>query len=112
MVPRPEYVDGRSLRPILEGTPTIWRTAILLENDHNTERSYNDPDTWFYGIRTSDGRKYIEYEGGFKELYSAGSTYELVNSYDPDERPARLRARLHALKDCEGATCRAAEDGP
>jgi N-acetylglucosamine-6-sulfatase len=27
----PSYVDGRSLRPVLEGTPTAWRTAILLE---------------------------------------------------------------------------------
>jgi N-acetylglucosamine-6-sulfatase len=27
----PGYVDGRSLRPVLEGNATSWRTAILLE---------------------------------------------------------------------------------
>jgi N-acetylglucosamine-6-sulfatase len=107
----PEYVDGRSLGPVLEGSVTIWRTAILLENDHQKEYAFNGPDTWFYGIRTKSGKKYIEYESGFRGLYSAGSTYELTNSYDPTARPAGLRARLQALKTCAGATCREAEDG-
>lgn len=30
-VTTPEYVDGRSLRPVLEGNATTWRTAVLLE---------------------------------------------------------------------------------
>ena len=57
-VTTPEYVDGRSLRPVLEGSATSWRTAILLEIRSS-----------ILGIRTSDGRKYIEYGDGFKEYY-------------------------------------------
>jgi hypothetical protein len=31
-IPTPDYVDGRSLRPVLEGNATTWRSAILLES--------------------------------------------------------------------------------
>jgi hypothetical protein len=42
-VKTPEYVDGRFLRPVLEGSATTWCTAILLELR-----------TSIYGIRTSE----------------------------------------------------------
>jgi N-acetylglucosamine-6-sulfatase len=104
----PDYADGRSLRPLLEGrTTTPWRTAILLER-----RNFEQPNASFYGIRMSDGRKYVEYKGGFRELYNLNADpYELVNSYDEVELPSALAARLRALKSCAGATCRAVEDG-
>ena len=103
----PAYVDGRSLQPLLEGrTSTAWRTAILIER-----RGVEDPNTSFYGIRTSDGRKYIEYHGGFRELYNLNADpRELVNTYD-EELPSTLAARLEALKNCARAACRAIEDG-
>jgi N-acetylglucosamine-6-sulfatase len=100
----PEYVDGRSLRPVLQGsTTTTWRTAILLELRSS-----------IYGIRTSDDRKYIEYGGAFKELYDLkADPYELNNSYAANSAPADLSTRLRALMSCAGSTCRAAEDsGP
>jgi arylsulfatase A-like enzyme len=102
-VTTPEYVDGRSLRPILEGSATTtWRTAILLESRSS-----------IYGIRTSDDRKYIEYGGAFKELYNLKTDpYELNNSYAANSAPADLATRLQALKGCDGAKCRTAEDGP
>jgi N-acetylglucosamine-6-sulfatase len=102
----PAYIDGRSLRPLLEGRPAIsWRTAILLERS-----DLDDPNKSFYGIRTSDGTKYIEYQGGFRELYNLNADpHELVNSYD-EESPRALTARLEALKGCAGAGCRAAEN--
>jgi arylsulfatase A-like enzyme len=101
-VTTPAYVDGRSLRPLLEGsTTTTWRTAVLLE-----QRSYR-------GIRTSDGLKYIEHERGSKELYNLNADpYELSNTYNATSPPTSLAARLQALKGCEGDSCRAAEDGP
>jgi N-acetylglucosamine-6-sulfatase len=104
----PAYVDGRSLRPLLEGRATTpWRTAILLER-----RVLEESNSSFYGIRTSNGRKYITYRGGFRELYNLNTDpYELVNSYDEVELPSALAARLKALKGCAGATCRAVEDG-
>ena len=106
----PGYVDGRSLRPVLEGNATTsWRTAFLLERRRDVD--FTDPS--LYGIRTSDGKKYIEYEGGFKELYDLKTDpYELNNSYDANSAPADLVNRLQALKDCAGVTCRTAEDGP
>jgi arylsulfatase A-like enzyme len=104
----PSYVDGRSLLPLLTGSATSsWRTAILIEG-----RAYRaDPeipfDRNYTSIRTSTG-KYIEYEGGFLELYDlspGADPYELRNTYysaDPTvaPRPA-LKARLDALRSCQ-----------
>ena len=104
-VTTPEYVDGRSLRPLLEGTATTWRSAILLEQKKS-------PAPTFSGIRTSAGRKYIEYEDGFKELYDLRSDpYELNNFYKATAPPGGLVTRLQALKGCAGTTCRVAEGG-
>jgi arylsulfatase A-like enzyme len=102
-VTTPEYVDGRSLRPVLEGNATSWRTAVLLEVRPT-----------ILGIRTSDGRKYIEYGDGFKEYYDLNADpYELRNLvYYGEVPPTGLRTRLQALKGCAGDTCRTAEDGP
>jgi N-acetylglucosamine-6-sulfatase len=105
----PSYVDGTSLVPLLNRTvndnDTVtddWRTAILLEL----------PKTIF-GIRTNDGRKYIEYGDGFKEYYDLNADpYELRNLvYYGAVPPTDLQTRLQALKGCAGNTCRTAEDG-
>jgi N-acetylglucosamine-6-sulfatase len=109
-VEAPSYVDGRSLRPVLTGRATTWRSAVLLEY-----RDLGDPSTStsYYGIRTSDGSKYLEYEGGFRELYELNTDpYELSNSYDAARLPTELAARLQALKGCAGKSCAAAENGP
>jgi N-acetylglucosamine-6-sulfatase len=106
-VTTPGYVDGRSLRPVLEGSATTWRTAILLELRTKSRT---------YGIRTSDGRKYIEYGDGFKEYYDLNADpNELRNLvYYGAVPPTDLRTRLQALKGCAGNTgntCRTAEGG-
>jgi N-acetylglucosamine-6-sulfatase len=117
----PNYVDGRSLRPVLEGSPTTWRTAILLEGRGYTADPEIPVDRNYNGIRTSTS-KYVEYEGGFRELYDlnpGADPYELINIYygaDPTEPPRPdLKARLEALKSCAGAdasatSCKTAED--
>jgi hypothetical protein len=98
-------MDGRSLRPVLEGKASTWRSAILLE-----AAQYFSPA--YYGIRTSSGEKYIEYEDGFRELYELSTDpYELSNGYDPATPPEALQARVQALKTCAGDSCRLAE-GP
>jgi len=98
-------VDRRSLRPVLEGNATTWRSAILLEAAQDFSPAY-------YGIRTSSGEKYIEYEDGFRELYELSTDpYELSNTYDAATPPEALAARLQALKMCVGDRCREAE-GP
>jgi N-acetylglucosamine-6-sulfatase len=105
--------NGRSLRPVLEGNATSWRSAILLEGHQGS---------WTYAAATSSGirtvvgtskqQKYIEYEGGAREFYNLGADpYELTNKY-PAATPAGLASRLQALKTCKAAACAAAEDGP
>jgi N-acetylglucosamine-6-sulfatase len=104
-VSAPSYVDGRSLRSVLEGTATSWRTAFLLEGFYNDVSDKN-----YFGIRTDEPRKYVEYSGGFRELYDLNSDpYELENAYSGTP-PSDLKARLDALKTCAGDSCRAAED--
>jgi hypothetical protein len=70
--------------------------------------------TIYDGIRTSDGRKYIEFGNGLKEYYDLNADpYELRNLvYYGEVPPTDLRTRLQALKGCVGDTCRTAEDGP
>ena len=107
----PPYVDGRSLRPVLDGSVSSWRNAILPEAAANYSPAYE-------GIRTiSTGgaptRKYVEYSGGVKELYNLDTDpYELTSTYNPTTPPSDLVSRLQALKSCAGNTCRTAEDGP
>jgi N-acetylglucosamine-6-sulfatase len=105
-IPTPSYVDGRSLGPVLDGNATTWRSAILLETRFES-RTIKD----FYGILTR-GRKYIEYRGGFRELYDLNTDrYERRNAYNATNPPTSLAARLQALKGCAGDSCRAAENG-
>jgi arylsulfatase A-like enzyme len=104
----PSYVDGRSLRPVLDGSATTtWRTATLFETRFESGTGKN-----FYGIRTSGGRKYVEYGGGFRELYNLRTDpHELSNAYNATSPPTSLATRLQALKGCAGDSCRAAENG-
>ena len=106
-VATPSYVDGRSLKPVLEGAATAWRTAFLLER-----RNPKDPAESFFGVRSTEPRKYVEYQGGERELYDlSADPYELENSYNGTP-PTDLETRLDALKVCAGDACRAAENGP
>src|SRR5215204_1218178 len=112
--PTPPYVDGRSLRPVLDGSVASWRNAVLLEAAANYSPAYR-------GIRTTNTStatqsKYVEYTGGERELYNLESDgYELTNTYNPSTPPTGLASRLQALKSCGAdatVSCRAAEDGP
>jgi arylsulfatase A-like enzyme len=113
----PSYVDGRSLVPVLFGSATTWRAAILVEGpQYNSVPPYS-------GIRTLDTntqRKYVEYEGSSEtEMYYLGDDpYERFNKTVP---PTRLASRLQALKTCRPepqdidsttVPCYVAEDGP
>jgi N-acetylglucosamine-6-sulfatase len=64
----PPYVDGRTLKPVLDDSVKTWRSAVLPE-----AAAYYSPA--YEGIRTigTGGlpeRKYVEYSGGAKELYN------------------------------------------
>ncbi len=118
----PSYVDGRSLLPVLTGsTTTSWRTAILIEGRGNGADPEIEVDRNYNAIRTSTS-KYVEYEGGFRELYDlapSADPNELTNTYSTD--PADLKARLDALRGCQPddpatpeveTPCQTAEGGP
>jgi hypothetical protein len=118
------------LLPLLTGstTPSSWRTAILIEGRAYTADPEIPVDFNYNAIRTST-RKYIEYEGGFRELYNlspGADPYELRNTYSSAAptvapRPA-LKARLDALTGCQPQddpttpeverACQAAENAP
>jgi N-acetylglucosamine-6-sulfatase len=101
----PSYVDGRSLQPVLKGNATPWRNAFLLEAAKHYSPAYR-------GIRTSTNRKYVAYaDSRARELYYLGADpYELRNRYNAAAPPTGLASRLQALKNCSGASCRAAEN--
>jgi N-acetylglucosamine-6-sulfatase len=107
----PAYADGRPLRPVLNGSVTTWRSAILPEAAANYSPAYE-------GIRTIStvgvpARKDLEYSGGVKELYILDTDpSELTNVYNPTAPPADLVSRLQALKGCAGSGCFTAENGP
>ena len=108
----PAYVDGRSLEPVLRGTVTSWRSAVLLEAAANYSPSYR-------GIRTiSTGsvpkRKYVEYSGDVRERYDLDPDPHERTNHDAPSSPATrlLAARLQKLKGCAGDTCFTAENGP
>ncbi len=109
----PEYVDGRSLVPLLSGSEIPWRDSLLLEgyDDGFAGKPYVPPD--FQAIRTSKGRTYVEYETGERELYDlGGDPHQLRSLHDKPERArevSALSARLKALRYCSGEGCRTAE---
>jgi len=115
-VPVPDFVDGRSLLPLLQAAPpSRWRQAFVVE--HYTDaagpaRGRAVPA--FRALRTAE-LLYVAYETGERELYDRRrDPYELASIADaaPEALLASLAARLQALGRCAGATCRAAEDAP
>ena len=133
----PNFVDGRSLKPVLEEDPPPpgrWREAFLVEAASELgERSRVPPLSgdaqpgedqrpvlgkgWgrpgLGAVRTAE-RLYVEYGTGERELYDLKEDpYQLVNRYDAADPKLvrRMEERLEALRGCAGATCKAAEDG-
>ncbi|MBW3631871.1 MAG: sulfatase [Chloroflexi bacterium] len=121
----PDFVDGRSLVPLLRGElATTWRQALLVQyyrlglGTGDPEEAGGRPEAEkqpsFRLLVTANGR-YVEYEDGERELYDVASDpYQLDNRFmgtDPGELE-RLSAWLSSLADCAEARCRALEDAP
>lgn len=100
--------DGRPMLPLWQiGAP--WRQYGYIE----ALASPRMGNPAYEGVRTED-RLYVEYETGERELYDLeADPYQLQNiagsEAGPDEEAA-LAARLDALRDCAGESCRAAEN--
>jgi arylsulfatase A-like enzyme len=111
----PDLVDGRSFASIIDGdsdnNPPSWRTAFEVRY---WQESSGGGIPSYQALRTGK-YLYVEYESGEYELYDlVEDPYELHNFYDSADPAliAELHARLEALRDCSGESCRAAENGP
>jgi arylsulfatase A-like enzyme len=93
-LPVPAAIQGRGLRPLLEGaTPTDWRTSIFYE--YFKERGFKSPTV--LATRTEDA-KLIHYPGHpeWSELFDLkADPYETRNLYQ-DPASKALRERLQA----------------
>lgn len=119
----PATADGRSLAPLLHGSPVNdWRRAVLVEH-HHPGSAKDDPDAapsdsgnppTYEAIRTADA-VWVEYADGEREYYDVASDpNELSNGAAslPASRRAALHAMLVALQRCAGfASCEKAASG-
>jgi arylsulfatase A-like enzyme len=99
----PDFVDGRSLAPLLLGEPpNSWRRSFLVEGQNLR----------FLGLRSED-LLYVEYRSGERELYDLRSDPYQLESLALVSDPAalaKLSAQLASIASCAAATCRAAEE--
>jgi N-acetylglucosamine-6-sulfatase len=126
----PDFVDGRSILPLLQGTRVdAWRHALLVEY-YRLGRGETQGDTFgrpedekqpSYRVLVTHELRYIEYDDGERELYDlTRDPDELDNlaqgamsgDLAPASELAPLSAALMALSHCAGSTCLTAEDTP
>jgi N-acetylglucosamine-6-sulfatase len=88
----PSWMDGRSLKPFLDGSaPGSWRTSLLVENMESPGRK---PRPSYSGIRQRD-EVYVEYTSGEKEYYDLRKDpYQLENR--PQDAPRAMKGKLSA----------------
>ena len=140
-VETPDFVDGRSLAPLLAGeAPPNWRAAALVEvfakdkknplsgeagspteevvedepNEKKVQIRTFQPAPAFRALRT-DRFAYIEYETGEPELYDLQADPHQIENLAGRADPEALRVlsdHLAALASCRGEECRRAEDAP
>lgn len=106
----PEFVDGRSLVPLLYGERVEnWRHGFLLE------AGFIAGNRVFQGIRANTFT-YVEYANtGERELYDLEQDPDQLQSVHDTADPLflnQLAAWLATLRECAGASCRLAEDTP
>jgi N-acetylglucosamine-6-sulfatase len=101
----PSWMDGRSLKPFLDGSaPGSWRTSLLVENMESPGKKPRPP---YSGIRQRD-EVYVEYASSEKEYYNLKKDpYQLENR--PQDAPQAMKGKLSALKECAGDGCRQAD---
>jgi arylsulfatase A-like enzyme len=101
----PGFVDGRSFSPLLDQKPPEeWRERLLIE--------FFKENREFSGLRTANGKTYVEYGTGERELYDLGEDpYQLENllGAEADASSGSYAAELDSLKGCSAEDCRTAE---
>lgn len=114
----PDWVDGRSAWPLLNGIDDSWRTGVLSESLGAVQPG--DPDFQFisppkYAALRTQRWLYVEYLNGERELYNRESDpFEIDNivSTASTNVVAALHDQLLALTACAGTSCRVADALP
>lgn len=127
----PDFVDGRSLVPLLKNQIVFsWREGYLLRREASVDETVSldpvpalgppgevePPDSiydnraggQFIALRTAE-YTYVEFKNGDKELYDLkNDPYQLENIYETAEPEflAKLHEWLKILRDCRAETCR------
>ncbi len=110
-------LDGRSLVPLLGAQPppvTDWRQDLLIEHydsgktrQRETEDDGGIPE---YGLLRTAQYAYVEYpKTGERELYDLEKDPFEMRNMHKEARPGllkKLSARLAALRQCKGESCR------
>jgi arylsulfatase A-like enzyme len=109
----PEFVDGRSLAPVLAAgpDPDEWRAAVLVQHHHNRPERVDGPPA-FKALR-ADGLLYVEYADGWRELYDLESDPHQLDNRVLVTHPRildELAAGLADLAICAGGVCRSVEN--
>jgi arylsulfatase A-like enzyme len=107
--------DGHTLMPLLHGgTPTGWRTAVLVEHHQpNSRQAGSNPDSQrpqqgnppSYTAMRTPGFAYVAYRKGGHEFYDVrNDPFELHNVYNslPRAQKHRLHRELARMKHCHG----------
>jgi arylsulfatase A-like enzyme len=98
-VPVPDYIHGRSLRPILNGGGGDWRSSFLYEYFQETHGTYGQPlrspPPTIKAVRT-ERYKYIEYPGSdyTPELYDLAVDPNEWHNLSGDPSQGSLQSRL------------------
>ncbi|WP_169516965.1 sulfatase family protein [Azohydromonas australica] len=107
----PDFVDGRSLVPLLGGAPVVpWRRAFLLESQ--TAQAVG-AELAYAGLRTTARQSFVLYDNGEGEFYElATDPYQLRNRYAgmPVALKGALAGQLGLLRNAGGAALRSAEE--
>jgi arylsulfatase A-like enzyme len=107
--PIPDSVDGMSLSPLLTSSPpplSAWRKEILIEHPGGAGLPIRIPG--YYAVRTQT-ELYVEYENGESEYYDLSADrlqLENLARRASSSTLSRLSARVAALSQCKGTTCR------
>ena len=109
----PDFVDGRSLLPLLEAPTTAWRQSFIIQRlGLETDERLKPANA--LAIRTRR-YTYVAYNNGERELYDLESDSYQLQSIEPTAGEALIDAlatRLILFKACSGQECRNLEDQP
>jgi N-acetylglucosamine-6-sulfatase len=109
----PEFVDGRSLMPLLDDPSAPWRRSFLIQR-LGIEADERLKPANALAIRT-ERYTYIAYNSGEREMYDLETDLHQLQSIEPTADKALIDAlvtRLTELRACRGQGCRDLEDRP